>query len=60
LEVQIVDSGDTADVEVLPAAVRGDGFEVVGAKVSLSGFVSRCEGIARILLWSGVMETDIW
>jgi hypothetical protein len=45
LEVQIVDSGDTADVEVLPAAVRGDGFEVVGAKVSLLGFVSRCESI---------------
>lgn len=35
LKVQVVDAWDAADVEVLPAAVRRDGFEVVGAKVTL-------------------------
>ena len=35
LAIEIVDAWDAADIEVLPAAMRRDGFEVIGAKVSL-------------------------
>jgi len=35
LAVQVVDSWDAADVEVLPAAMGRNGFKVVGTKISL-------------------------
>jgi hypothetical protein len=35
LAIQVIDSGNSANVEVLPAAMRRYGLEVVRAKITL-------------------------
>ena len=49
LQIEIVDSWDAADVEVLPAAVGRDGFEVVRAKVTLLWLLADVDVTVKIM-----------
>ena len=49
LAIEIVDAWDAADIEVLPAAMRRDGFEVIGAKVSLLWLLADVDVTAKVI-----------
>jgi len=59
LAIQVVDSGDAADVEVLPAAVGRDGFEVVRAKVTLLWLLADVDDTVQVMSIVSYNETTL-